>query len=183
MIKKYKNIIILFILITTTSFKTGDTKSSFYPIPAVDNMLFYIQRTINSNTIVYQLNVDTNGVLNELEPIKVYWIKYEKAGKTTPLTFIQKHYSYGIETKIINEEKKSYSFQFASYDKRQFYLIKSSIDNKYHVYGRFNDAFSVLKRVLIQIDGGSFWIPNVTQLEVYAQEVKTDSLVKEIIIP
>lgn len=183
MIKNYKNILLVIILITTSSFKTSDTKSRYYPIPEVDNMLFYIQRTVNSNTIVYQLNTDINGNLNELEPIKVYWVKYEKEGKITPLTFIQKHYSYGIETKLIDKEKRSYSFEFASYHKRQLYLLKSSRDNKYHVYGRFNDTLSILNRVLIQIEGGTFWVPNIKQVEVYAQGVTDSKPIKEIIIP
>lgn len=158
--------------------------AEFYPIPeGIDNMLFYIQRSVNANTIVYALNTDDNGKVIEETPIKVYWVKYEKGGKVTPLTFIQKHYSYGIETTLIDKEKKTYTFEFASYHKRKLYLKKSSIDNKYHVYGQFNNELSVLNRVMIQIEGGTFWIPNITQVEVYAQNITAHKPITEIIKP
>ncbi|MGE0568038.1 MAG: DUF4833 domain-containing protein [Bacteroidia bacterium] len=70
-----KNIFIQFgILLITASFtpKAIVTDANSYPKPeGVDNLLFYVQRTINANTIVYTLNQDKDGNLYEKEPIKV----------------------------------------------------------------------------------------------------------------
>ena len=74
-----KNIFILMgVLIITASFtpKSNVTEVSGYPKPeGVDNLLFYVQRTINANTIVYTLNEDKDGNLNEIvgvEKIRQY---------------------------------------------------------------------------------------------------------------
>jgi ABC-type cobalt transport system substrate-binding protein len=76
MTKSYKmkttKVIILFaVLIITASFKTEtiNPESTEYPKPnGVENMLFYVQRTINSNTIVYTLNQD-----NKFSHSKIVW--------------------------------------------------------------------------------------------------------------
>lgn len=176
---KYKAILML-LLITTASFKSSSNKTEIsLPTPeGIDNMLFYVQRTINANTIVYTLNEDKDGNLNEAEPIKVYWIKYAQGGKIDPLTFIQRKYAYGVNAKLIDEEKKIFSFEFVSYNKRQFYLSKSSIDNKYRVYGLVNNKLSVLSNICVKIEGGTFWLPNVKSVELKAKD--PNSLVENI---
>lgn len=176
---KYKAILML-LLITTASFKSSSNKTEIsLPTPeGIDNMLFYVQRTINANTIVYTLNEDKDGNLNEAEPIKVYWIKYAQGGKIDPLTYIQKNYAYGVKSKLIDREKKSYLFEFVSYHKKQFYLLKSKTDNKYHVWGYINNKLTILTNILVKIEGGTFWLPNVKSVEVKAKD--PNSLVENI---
>ncbi len=182
-----KNIFILFgILLITASFtpKAIVTDANSYPKPeGVDNLLFYVQRTINANTIVYTLNQDKDGNLNEKEPIKVYWVKYAQGGKVDPLTYIQKNYAYGVQSKMIDSEKKSFSFEFVSYHKKQFYLLKSGADNKYHVYGYINNKLTILNNILVKIEGGTFWVPNVKYVEVKAFDPSASAEVTEIIKP
>lgn len=146
-------------------------------------MLFYVQRTINANTIVYSLNLDKRGNLNELEPIKVYWIKYAQGGKIDPLTYIQKNYAYGINSKLIDEEKKTYLLEFVSYNKKQFYLLKSPKDSKYHVWGYINNKLTILKNILVKIEGGTFWVPNIKYAEVKALDLEASEVITEIIKP
>jgi hypothetical protein len=146
-------------------------------------MLFYVQRTINSNTIVYTLNQDKDGNLNEAEPIKAYWIKYAQGGKVDPLTYIQKNYAYGVKSTLIDKEKKSYLFEFVSYHKRQFYLLKSKTDNKYHVWGYINNKLTILNNILVKIEGGTFWIPNVKYVEIKAIDPSASEEITEIIKP
>lgn len=183
---KFKKIVLLLVvLITTASFKTEMIKfETTYPKPeGVENMLFYVQRTINTNTIVYTLNQDKDGNLNEKEPIKVYWIKYAQGGKIDPLTYIQRNYAYGVKSKLIDNEKKSYLFEFVSYSKRQFYLLKSKKDNKYHVWGYVNNKLTILNNILVKIEGGTFWVPNVKYVEVKATDPEASEEVTEIIKP
>ncbi|MGE0568986.1 MAG: DUF4833 domain-containing protein, partial [Bacteroidia bacterium] len=137
----------------------------------------------NANTIVYTLNQDKDGNLNEKEPIKVYWVKYAQGGKVDPLTYIQKNYAYGVQSKMIDSEKKSFSFEFVSYHKKQFYLLKSGADNKYHVYGYINNKLTILNNILVKIEGGTFWVPNVKYVEVKAFDPSASAEVTEIIKP
>ena len=40
-----------------------------------------------------------------------------------------------------------------------------------------------MDRIFINIDGGTFWFPNITTVEIHAQNVKTGKNVIEIITP
>ncbi|MBK7311916.1 MAG: DUF4833 domain-containing protein [Sphingobacteriaceae bacterium] len=177
------NFLLILIVVISTSFKATDLNNSFPTPGGIDNMLFYVQRTINSNTIVYELNTDKDGIINEKEPIKVYWIKYAKDGKIDPLTYIQRNYAYGVQTKLIDKEKKSFMFEFVSYHKRQFYLLKSTTDNKYHAYGYVNNKLSILNNIFIKIEGGTFWVPNVKSVEVKAKDTINSDFLTEVIKP
>ncbi|MBS1650604.1 MAG: DUF4833 domain-containing protein [Bacteroidetes bacterium] len=155
-----------------------------YPSPeGISNLLFYVQRTINSNTIVYTLNTNKDGELNENEPIKAYWIKYTQNGKIDPLTYIQRNYAYGVKSKLIDKDKKSFQFEFVSYNKRKFFLMKSGSDNQYHAFGYVNNKMTILNNIMVRIEGGTFWVPNVKSVEVIAKDPSTSKIITEIIKP
>jgi len=164
------------------SFKTGISKfptdQNNFPKPdGISNLLFYVQRTINTNTIIYELNVNSEGNINEKNPVKVYWLNFENQKSISPLTYIQRHYAYGLSLKNTDKEKGIYTLNFVSYKKRDFFLIKSH-DGKYRVYAEVNNKFLALNKIFVQIDGGSFWFPNVKQIEV--SYVAPGSLKEEI---
>lgn len=179
-------IISLFVLIQF-SFKEGSDKTNVskeYPTPiGIDNLLFYVQRTINSNTIVYELNEDKNGNINEKEPVKVYWIKYSENSKVENLTYIQNNFAYGIESKIIDKEKKIFSFHFVSYKKRELFLFRTPNSGKFRVYTSINNKMAELEKVHVQIEGGTFMLPNVKYVLLTAKIVGTGETIIEKIKP
>lgn len=60
--------------------------------------LFQFERSTNRNYICYDVNVK-NGVLDEDEPIKVYWIRVEEGGMKKELSWIQKKLAFGYKVK------------------------------------------------------------------------------------
>lgn len=157
---------------------------STYPDPqGIENLLFYIQRTINHNTIVYTLNQDQFGNINERQPILAYWVKYDQGGKKEPLTFIQQKYAYGLRAKLINAERKIYALEFVSYNKKQLFLIQSPVDHKYCVYGFIQNKLSIVKNIFVNIEGGSFWLPNVKSVELTCIDPTSSKILTEIIKP
>ncbi|MCC6371551.1 MAG: DUF4833 domain-containing protein [Bacteroidia bacterium] len=145
-------------------------------------MLFYVQRSINKNTIVYQLNYKDNNELNEKEPIRMYWINYATSGANEELNYIQRKYAYGLNVALIDNEKKTFAFNFVSYKKQTLYLIKGT-DKKYHVFSYFNNRLVQVNRIYVHIEGGSFWTPKVKYIEVDGKDpVKNEELTEKIII-
>ena len=72
-----------------------------YPKPPVTaERLFYVQRSQNTNTIVYDVNIDKNGKPNADEPVKVYWIRYADKGQQADLSYIQRKFAYGVNSKF-----------------------------------------------------------------------------------
>lgn len=142
-----------------------------FPVPPFNkNTQFYVQRTPNTNTIMYELNMK-NGVLNEKEPIHVYWIRYAHGGGLEELSYIQRRFAYGVKVSKVGEDR--FKLLFAAYDKIPFFLMKSTA-GIYHTYVEVEGRMIVLNRIYIRIDpGGTFWAPNVKYVEFKGIEVGT----------
>ncbi|MGC4056802.1 MAG: DUF4833 domain-containing protein [Chitinophagaceae bacterium] len=154
---------------TGGSFNEVDT----FPVPRTyDNLLFYLQRTPNTNTVMYELNFDKEtGKLDEDNPVHVYWIRYTEEGNPKKeLNFIQRKYAYGLKYKRISENH--WEVRFVCTSKKVLHLQKAA-DGKYYMFVNANGLNTVLKRVYIKIDGGTFWSPNVLYIELKGTDVNT----------
>lgn len=154
--------------------QNDDPSPITFPTPKnISNQLFYLQRDPNTNTIIYQLNIDEQGVLNKEHPINIFWMRYgEKQGKTE-LNYIQRKFAYGVQTKDIGNDQ--YEIKFVSYKKLPLLLSKSAVDKKYHVYTTVNNKKILLDRIFLRIEGGSFWLPNVRYVELKGYEANNRS--------
>ena len=149
-----------------------------FPEPTgVANELFYLQRDPNANTVIYRLNVDAAGALNEGEPVQVFWLRYAEHGQRKELTFIQRKFAYGVNAKKIAADQ--YELKFAAYNKVRFFLGKSALDKAFHVYTTVANKQVVLERVFLRIDGGTFWAPNVKYIELRGRNAATHETVVE----
>ncbi|HVW59271.1 MAG TPA: DUF4833 domain-containing protein [Puia sp.] len=143
---------------------TANTVVDSFPIPPHrSNSLFYLQRTPNINTIICELN-EKNGVPDPDDPVHVLWIRYTEQKQRQELSWIQRHFAYGIKSRPVGND--AYELHFVSYRKIAMYLRKSPADNLHHVYVTIGNKQILLNRVFIKINpGGSFWSPNVEYLE------------------
>lgn len=142
--------------------------------------LFKIGRSKDANEIYYEVKTNQDGSLNLNEPINIYWIKYTKNGTIEPLTKIQQHFAYGL--KFLNITSEEADFQFVSYSKRNLTLRKT-VEGNYAVFIKVHEKEVRLERVFIQIDGGTFWFPKITRVEVHAKKAEPNELVVEVINP
>ena len=146
-----------------------DAQDTFPVPPHNPNSLFYLQRTPNINTVICELN-EKNGVVDPNEPVHVLWIRYTEQRQRQELSFIQRHFAYGLKSKPLGNDK--YELHFVSYKKVAFYLMKSSVDNQHHIYASITGHQAILNRVFLKINpGGTFWSPNVEYLELKGIDV------------
>lgn len=161
------------ILILVSAFVNAQDK---FPIPAGNpKQMFYLQRTSNSNTIVYELNYK-NGALDQDDPIHVFWIRYGEEGQKEELNFIQRKFAYGLKANFISKDK--FKLNFVSYKKYAMYLMKGA-DNKYNVYANINQKHAILDRIFVKINGGSLFSPNIEYVEIKGIDPLTGLEVKE----
>ena len=79
-----------------------------YPLPQkTDKMLFYLQRSFNKNTIIFESEILSDNKLNSERPVKMYWIRYEEDGRIAELSFIQRKI-FGLKCTSIDETKSSF---------------------------------------------------------------------------
>lgn len=142
--------------------------------------LFVIDRSRDADQIHYQLQLDQFGHLDTSQPIIVYWLRKTKNNNKEPLTWVQQNFSYGINFLEISNE--SVLFQFEGYSKRTFELKKNS-SGIYKVHTISQGSEIEISRVYIQINGGTFWFPNIPRVELYGIHSEDKSETLEIIHP
>ena len=155
----------------TTTTSTGHASAAVkdavdtFPIPPRNaNSLFYLQRTPNINTIICELN-EKNGRLDKDEPVHVLWIRYTEQKQREELSFIQRHFAYGLKEKDLGNDV--YELRFVSFKRLPLYLMKSPADNRPHVFATITGRQAILSRIYVKINpGGTFWSPNVEYLEL-----------------
>ena len=159
--KNHRNCI--WAVLSTLSFVCAKAQEPDFPVPQGNiNQLFYLQRTPNANTVVYELNYK-NGTLNKDEPIHVFWIRYGDQGQIAELSSIQRKFAYGIKTKLLSPE--NYEIRFNAYSKNPLYLKKNN-DNKLVVFAGSGDKQIILSSIYLKINGGSFWSPDIEYAEL-----------------
>ncbi len=147
-------------------------RPSDYPIiDAYPDLLFYIQRNQNINTVIYELNLLPGGLLDLNDPINISWVYFSENGekKVQDLNYIQKKLAYGYNHNIISNDL--IEFKFVSYDQMTFYLAR---DNKkrFRVFSRFGGENIEVEMLYIYAeDLGVF--PQVKFVEFYGKNSRT----------
>ena len=145
----------------------GDDK---FPTPPESiSRLFFVQRSSNSNTIIYELN-DKGGKLDPENPIHVYWLRYAEKGQAEELNYIQGKFAYGLTTRQTGNDQ--YDVRFVSYKKFPLTLMKAG-DGKYHIFATIEQKQVMLSRIFVKIEGGSFMLPNVVYVELKGTDPST----------
>ena len=171
---KLKTVIYIPVIIFFTALTLNAQEK--FPVPACNsNQLFYLQRTSNTNTLIYELNYK-NSVLDTEEPVHVYWMKYNEQGQKAELNFLQRKFAYGIKSTLIS--KDHYKLHLVSYKDYPMYLLKGA-NNKYNVYATINQKKAIVSRIFVKITGGSLWSPNVEYVEVKGTDPVTGKEVME----
>jgi hypothetical protein len=162
-----------------TAAQKAPAKHLIYPTPPADaKRLFYIQRSTNINALIYDVNIEKEtGKPDEDEPIHAYWLRYASGkGDTEDLNYIQRKFAYGVISKPLGNDK--YDIRFVSYKKFPLTLMKAT-DGKYHIFATVAQKLMIVQKIFIQIEGGSFWLPNVIFVEMKGTDPVTGKDVTE----
>ncbi|MDA3954283.1 MAG: DUF4833 domain-containing protein [Bacteroidales bacterium] len=159
--------------------------STNIPVSDIDNnrFLFKIERSRDSNEIIYEVNLDENGKLIKSNPINVYWLKNTDHKNIEPLTFIQQKYAYGI--KLLDSEnlvENEWRFQFVSYSKRTF-ILKQIDNSTFKVFTKIKNREVSLNSIFIRFENNSFWFPSISAVELQGRITNSDKWLAEIVIP
>lgn len=173
-----KTVVLLIIAASavTATFARTEPQDTFPVPPRSIGHLFYLQRTPNANTIMYDLNIK-DGALDKEDPVHAYWIRYTEKKQKEELSFIQRKFAYGIKSKDLGNNK--YELHFVSYKKMPLYLEYSATEKTYHVFATVGTKYMRISRIFIMINGGSFWSPNIEFVEIKGLDPVTGKEITE----
>jgi hypothetical protein len=148
------------------AFRSADTPSGhhFPEPPRTPNRLFYIQRSNNTNTVMYEANLRADKKLNLNDPVSVYWIRYAEQGQRESLTALQWQLAYGYQHQDASPAANGVEISLNAFRKRQIYV--SYQDGNPVALTQINGHKAILQKVFVQLASNGF-IPKVHYVELF----------------
>jgi hypothetical protein len=163
-----------YLLLLFGSFATAQITE--FPIPPQNpNRLFYLQRPANTNTIIYELNIQNN-IINKQKPIHIYWIDYATNGHTEELNQMQQKYAYGV--KVTEVKDNIFEFYLIAY-KKIIFTLQEGDDKLYHAYATINDKKMIVNRIYLEVKGGSLLKPHIEYVELKGTDAISGLMIEE----
>ena len=176
-------LILLFLIFFTSVICLAQTEKNIHQFPIPDKTplrLFYLQRSLNKNTIVYDACFDEKGNLNCENPVNIYWIRYEEKGQIMQLRYLDRYFAFGVSAEKLNNSNFNYKVTLVSFDKRSFY-IKQIAPFKAVAYTMVNGKYLLLDHIFIQSDPDGL-LTRAEYLEIYGSDQQTSKMEHERII-
>lgn len=151
---------------------------SEFPVPNEPNMLFYIQRSVNANTVVYVAPAECRGTA---DPVTVYWRLYNIDGHTRSLNFIERVLAYGVNSVVVRPPPAATSFRIAAIPELELILEQDAAGHPEAVM-QFAHRSARLVYVYLQVDDRGM-MPRVTALDLFGIEQGTGKALHEHVIP
>ncbi len=158
----------------------GGSVFAGFPVPQPSkDLLFYIQRNKNANTIVYEARRDGLGQLDPKEPVRVQWIRHTEGGKREPLNFIERTIAYGVSHRHTTDGMAS--MKFVASDRYPF-VVQLRPGGQAEAWLMLKGRMARLHHVYVQADDDA-WRPKVAWVDLYGTDVATGAPITERYIP
>ncbi|WP_420152373.1 DUF4833 domain-containing protein [Siphonobacter sp.] len=141
--------------------------------------LFYLQRSKDANTVVYEANESADRKLNPNKPVEVYWIRYAEQGQREDLSRIQWQLAYGYTHQPMAGE--SYEVRLNAFPER---VLKVQYhQGKVVAMTTISGQRACLQKVFVQLDPKARLVPKVKYVEMFGVDPESGRAVYERIIP
>jgi hypothetical protein len=150
-----------------------------FKVPDEPDQLFYIQRSPNSNTVVYAAKLDAHGDFDSAAPVEAYWRNFNIDGSKQPLNFVERLMAYGVrmDTKRPGQPVK---FRVVALPDRKLTL---AMDAQHHPEALMQiDGHTVkLSYVYLQVVEGGL-LPKVPSLDIFGTDIASGKAIHEHLI-
>ncbi len=137
--------------------------------PKTKERLFFLQRNLNQNTIVYDARLNPDGSFAD-DPIDVYWLRYQSTGERKELTWLQRTFAYGYSAK---KDRKDGTFwiTLTAYNGRKIHLQKDREGNPIATV-TIDGKHAKLEYIWVFADNSSSW-PKVLHVDLHGRDLLT----------
>src|ERR1700693_3039643 len=152
-----------------------------FPVPSDPSMLFYIQRSVNANTVVYAAHVDSQGRIDPDAPVDVYWRLCNVDGHCKTLNFIESMMAYGVTSVSHRGSSSTVTFKVAALPEQEL-LLEQDGHGHPEALIQFGNRMARLIYVYLQIDDSGL-MPNVLAMDLFGFDKLTGKPLREHVIP
>ena len=150
-----------------------------FKVPDDPDMLFYVERSPNANTVVYAANRDAHGNLDPSAPVNAFWRWFNVDGQKKPLNFVERMMAYGVRASPVLPGKPV-TFKIAALPERTLTL---DLDDKQRPEAliQIGDHTARLVYVYLNVVEGGI-LPSVPSLDIFAIDKNSGKTLHEHII-
>jgi len=152
-----------------------------YPVPHDPHMLFYLQRSSNSNTIVYAANIDYAGRLDPQKPIVAYWRRYTEGGQRMALRFLERILAFDTSAQPVDGQPNAYEAYIVSYPDRPFRVDVDKAGVAEAVV-KMGNTRARLVSAYVELDDSTF-IPTILYVDLYGIDLAKGAILRERLTP
>jgi hypothetical protein len=148
-----------------------------YPVPKEPNMLFYIQRSVNSNTVIYAARLDAQGHLDS-KPVDAYWRWYNVDGHRKPLNFVERNFAYGVSMdRRAKSTPNRVAFKVVALPEMTLFLERDDQGTPRALI-QMGSHLASLVYAFLQVDDHGF-TPDVTSIDLFGIDTVTGKALQE----
>lgn len=152
---------------------SGDVKPidpSKFPVPPYSKKsLFYIHRSTNPNTVIYEANFSEGGSIDPKNPVNVYWIRYGEKGQQRSLNYLERNFAYGV--KCLPISNTNYAVEFVASKEKKFEVYIDS-EGQACALMKINGRPSKLRKIFVQVAEDGWW-PRIDYVEFFGFDAET----------
>jgi len=147
--------------------------------PDEPNQLFYVQRSPNSNTVIYAARLDAKGVPDRREPVEGFWRKFNIDGSKQPLNFIERMMAYGVKQARTDKNGVT-TFTIAALPERRITLNLDAAGKPQALIQAGKHTIKLSYVYLHVVEGGL--LPEVPKLEIFGSDIATGKAIHEHLV-
>jgi hypothetical protein len=150
-----------------------------FRIPDEPNQLFYIQRSPNSNTVVYSARLDARGDFDSSTPVEAFWRKFNIDGSRQPLNFAERLMAYGVRVDAARPGQPI-AFHITALPGRKLTLAMDA-QHRPEALLQIGNRTVKLTYIYLQVKEGGV-LPEVPSLDVFGTDTATGKAIHEHLI-
>jgi len=142
------------------------------------NRLFVIERNKNGNAVRYDVCLNDNSDLADVNPVKAYWVL--ENGQQKSLNPVESKYAYGINSQE-KLGKNRFAISLAALKDRKIVVEKTG--DGYKALVPIDGKPSILERVYVQAEEKWTGLPKVHYVDLFGLTAQAKIPVRERVIP
>ena len=147
-----------------------------FKTPSEPNQLFYVQRSPNSNTVIYTARLDGHGEIDRGNPVEGYWRKFNIDGSRQPLNLIERMMAYGVRADRA-QPGKPVTFAIAALPEQKF-TVTLDTQHRPEALAQIGSHTVKVDYIYLHVKEGGL-LPDVPVLDVFGTDIVTGKAVHE----
>lgn len=140
-----------------------------FPVPSDPGQVFYLQRSMNANTVVYAARFE-GGALSPSQPIFAYWRRYNTTGETRALNLTERLFAYGVSARATRQAGQ-YRVRFAGLSQVDL-VLQATAPGQAALFAHSDGRTLRLDYGFLELDETGL-VPRVTALRLFGTDTRT----------